>query len=209
MTCVSGHPPLWEYECRSLPIEAKSPKVRGQDTVTGKDASESTTRNVESGKRVITITRGKCAFEGTSEELATRSATFTGNLARTDGLRALYEESFSFNESVNDETVGEGAIVGRMDSSMEGGGEGCVERTKSNICEDLENKLGRVIVSLFPGGGISFVGDAGEDGSVEPENEEARFLEEQVLMVSGSLREVEDALARFWGGEREDGSDMV
>lgn len=133
------------------------------------------------------MTRGKCA----------------------DGLRVLCKESFSFNESVNDERVGEGAMVGRMDSSMEGGGEGCVKRTKSSICKDLENKLGRVIVGLFSGGGILLVGDTGEGGSVEPEKEEARFREEQVLMVSGGLREVEDALARFWGGEREeDGSDM-
>ena len=61
-TCVNGHPPLWEYECRSLPIEAKSSKVLGQDTVTGKDASESTIMKVERGKRTTTMTRGKCAF---------------------------------------------------------------------------------------------------------------------------------------------------
>jgi hypothetical protein len=55
------------------------------------------------------------------------------------------------------------------------------------------------------------VGATGEGGSVEPENEEARFLDEQVFRVRGGLREVEDALARFWGGVREDGdgSDMV
>ena len=60
MTCANGHVPLWEYACRSLPIAAKSSSVRGHDTVTGKDAKESTTRNVESGKRMITNTRGRC-----------------------------------------------------------------------------------------------------------------------------------------------------
>ena len=60
-TCVSGHVPLWEYACRSFPIAAKSSNVRGHDTVTGKDPRESTTRKVESGKRMITKTRGRCA----------------------------------------------------------------------------------------------------------------------------------------------------
>ena len=51
------------------------------------------------------------------------------------------------------------------------------------------------------------MGKSGEGGSVVPE--EVHFLDEQVLRVSGGLREVEDALARVWGGEREDGdSDM-
>jgi hypothetical protein len=55
------------------------------------------------------------------------------------------------------------------------------------------------------------VGAAGESGSVSLESEQARFLDEQVLRVSGGLREVEEARARFWGGVREDGdgSDMV
>lgn len=85
----------------------------------------------------------------TSEELATRSTTLTGNSARTDGLRVVYEESFSLNESVKDERVGEGAIVGRMDSSVEGEGEGCVKRTKSSTCIERENRLGSAMACLF------------------------------------------------------------
>ena len=102
-------------------------------------------------------------------------------------------------------------MVGRRDSSVEGVGEGCVRRMKSSICRDCENKVGKVIVWVLSGGGILLVGTTGEGGSVAPEREEARFLDEQVLRVSGGLREVEDALARFWGGVREDGegSDMV
>jgi hypothetical protein len=73
-------------------------------------------------------------LQGTGEELATRSATFTGNLRHTEVLRVLCEEPFSFNESVKDERVGDGAIVGRRDSSVEGVGEWCVKRTKSSIC---------------------------------------------------------------------------
>ena len=111
---------------------------------------------------------------------------------------------------MKDERVGEGASVGSKDPSMEGVGEGCVKRTKSSICRDRESKLGRAIVCLSSGSGIPPVGATGEGGSVEPENEEARFLDEQVLRVSGGRREVEDALARFWGGVREeDGSDMM
>lgn len=150
-------------------------------------------------------------LEETSEESATRSATFTGNPTHTEEVRVLCDEPFSFKESVKDERVGEGAMVGRRDSSVEGVGEGCVKRTKSSICRDCENNRGNVIVCLFPGDGISLVGVTGEGGSVAPESEEARFLDEQVLRVSGGLREVEDARARFWGGVREDGdgSDMV
>ena len=43
-------------------MEARSSNVRGQETVTGKDANESRTRKVERGKRTTTITRGKCAL---------------------------------------------------------------------------------------------------------------------------------------------------
>jgi hypothetical protein len=57
---------------------------------------------------------------------------------------------------------------------------------------------------LGSGSGVWLVGVSGEGGSVEPENEEARFLDEQVLRVSGGLREVEEALALFWGGVREE-----
>jgi hypothetical protein len=146
----------------------------------------------------------------TSEESATRSVTFTGNLAHTGELRVLCEDSFSFNESVKDERVGEGAMVGRRDSSVEEVREGCVKRTDSNICKDCENRLGRVIACLFSDGGALRVGVTGEGGSVAPESEEARFLDEQVLRVSAGLRDVEDARARFWGGVRqEEGSDMV
>ena len=118
-------------------------------------------------------------------------------------------ESFSLNESVKDERVGEEAMVGRMDPSVEGVGEGCVNRTKSTICRERENKLCRVIACLFSDGGVAVVGTTGEDGSIGLENEEARFLDEQVSRVSADLRDVEDARARFWGGEREDGSGMV
>ena len=118
---------------------------------------------------------------------------------------------FSFNESVKDERVGEGAMVGRRDSSVDGVEEGCEKRTESSICSDRENKVGKVIVCLFSGGGIPQVGVVGEGGSGGPEKEVARFLDEQVSRVSGGLREVEEARARFWGGVREDGdgSDMV
>ena len=150
-------------------------------------------------------------LQGTGEELATRSATFTGDLGHTEALRVLYEGPFSFKESAKDERVGEGAKVGRRDSSEEGVGEGCVKRTKSSIWRDCETKPGKLIACWFSGCGIFVVGTTGEGGSVAPEKEEARFLDEQVLRVSGGLREVEDALARFWGGVREDGdgSDMV
>lgn len=43
-------------------MEAKSSSVRGQETVTGKDDRDSTTRKVDSGKRMITNTRGRCAL---------------------------------------------------------------------------------------------------------------------------------------------------
>ena len=195
-TCANGHVPLWEYVCRSLPIEAKSSSVRGHDTVTGKDAKESTTRKVESGKRMITKTRGRRALTEPVNELATRPTTLTGNLLRTDGLRVVCEESFSFGESVKDERVGEGAIVGRRDPSMEGVGEGCVNRTKSNICRERENNLGSAMTCLFLNGGIPLVGVTGEGESTASENEEPRFLGEQVSRVSAGLRDVEDARAR-------------
>lgn len=188
-----------------MPIDARSCNVRGQDTVTGNVANESTTKKVESGKRITTITRGKCALGGQS---ATRSATVR-NRSHTEVPRVVYEDSFSFNESAKVEVVGEETIVGKRESSMDGAvGEGCAKRTNSSICTERENRLYEVIACLFSGCGISFVGETGEDDSVEPDNEEARFLDEQVLRVSGGLREVEDALARFWGGVREEGSDM-
>lgn len=123
----------------------------------------------------------------------------------------LWEGPFSFNDSVKDERVGEGAMVGRREPSEEGSGEGCAKRTKSSIWRDCENSPGKLIACWISGGGIFVVRATGEGGSVEPEKEEARFLDEQVLRVSGGLREVEEALARFWGGVREDGdgSDMV
>lgn len=136
-------------------------------------------------------------LEGRSEESATRSATFTGNLRHTEVLRLLDEEAFSFNGSVKDERVGEGAMVGRRDPSVEGVGEGWVKRTKSSVCRYCENKWGKVIVCLFSSGGVLVAGETGEGGSVTPEREEARFLEEQVFRVSGGLLEVEDARARF------------
>lgn len=152
-------------------------------------------------------------LEGTSEESATRSATFTGNLTHTEALRVLFEEPFSLSESVKDERVGEGAMVGRRDPSVERVGEGCVKRTKSSIWRDCDNKPDKVIVCLLSGEEIMQVGTTGEGGSVSPESEAARFLDEHVLRVSGVLRDVEDARARFWGGVREDGdgdgSDMV
>ena len=169
---------------------------------------ESTTRNVESGKRMITKTRGRCVLE-MSEGLA-RSTALARNSGRTDGLRMVYEESFSLGESGKDERVGEGAMVGKRDSSVEGAGEGCVTRTKSSTCIARENKVGRTIARLFSGGGMSLVGVAGEGESAAVEKEEPRFLGEQVSRVSGGLRDVEDARARFWGGEREEeGSAMV
>lgn len=64
-TCANGHVPLWEYEWRSLPIEAKSSSVRGHETVTGKDARDNTTKRVDSGKRITTNTNGACAFTET------------------------------------------------------------------------------------------------------------------------------------------------
>jgi len=123
----------------------------------------------------------------------------------------VYEESFSLSESVNVERVGEGAMVGRRDSSVgvDGMGEGCVNRTKSRTCSERENKLGSAMGCLFSEGGMPLVGETGE-GKSGSENEEPRFLDEQVLRVSGGLRDVEEARARFWGGEREEeGSDMV
>jgi len=42
-------------------------------------------------------------------------------------------ESFSLNESVKDERVGEGAMVGRRDSSVEGTREECANRSRSSI----------------------------------------------------------------------------
>ena len=123
----------------------------------------------------------------------------------------VYEESFSLTESVNVERVGEGAMVGSRDSSVgvEEVGEGCVNRTKSNTCSERENKLGSAMVCLFSEGGMPLVGESGE-GKSASEKEEPRFRDEQVLRVSGGLRDVEEARARFWGGEREEeGSDMV
>jgi len=66
---------------------------------------------------------------------------------------------------------------------------------------------------LFSNGGMPLVGGTGEGGSTAPENEEPRFLDEQVWRVSAGLRDVEDARVRFWGGVREEaegsGSDMA
>lgn len=120
-------------------------------------------------------------------------------------------ESFSLSVSVKDERVGEGAMVGRRDSSMERVGEGCVNRAKSSICKDRENRLGSTMACLVSEGRIPAVGVAGEGGSVAPEREEARFRDEQVSRVSAGLRDVEEALVRLWGGVREEGegSDMA
>jgi len=93
---------------------------------------------------------------------------------------------------------------------VEGEGEGCVNRTKSSTCSERENKVGSAIVCLFSEGGMPLVGEMGDEGKSGSENVEPAFLDEQVLRVSGGLREVEEARARFWGGEREEeGSDMV
>ena len=123
----------------------------------------------------------------------------------------VHGESFSLSVSVKDERVGEGAIVGRRDSSVEGVREGCEERAKSSIWRRRENELGSVMACLVSGGGIPLVGVASRGESTVPEKEEPRFLDEQVWMVSAGLREVEDARARLWGGVREEGegSDMV
>lgn len=157
---------------------------------------------------MITKTKGRCAF-AVIVELATIDRS-TGDPEHTDGLRVVYRESFSLHESVKDERVGEGAMVGRRDSSVEMG-EGCVNRAKSRICRERENRLGSAMGCLLSEGGMPLVGVgvAGEGESAASENEEARFLDEQVLIVSGGLQDVEDARARFWGGEREEGSDMA
>jgi len=65
----NGHAPLENMSvgpCPRGPILS----VRGQDTVTGKDAIESTTSKVESGKGTITTTRGKWCFVGSKWGIA-------------------------------------------------------------------------------------------------------------------------------------------
>jgi len=42
------------------------------------------------------------------------------DVTHTDGLRVVHVESFSLSVSVKDERVGEGAIVGKRESSVEG-----------------------------------------------------------------------------------------
>lgn len=92
-----------------------------------------------------------------------------------------HEESFSLNESVKDERVGERAIVGSRDSSAEGVGEGCTNLMESSICKERENKLGSVMdCCLFSEGGVLSVGVSGKGGSTALETEEPRFLDEQV-----------------------------
>ena len=92
-----------------------------------------------------------------------------------------YGESFSLNESVKDERVGERAIVGSRDSSVEGVGEGCANLTESSICKERENKVGSVMgCCLFSEGGVLSVGVSGKGGSTTLETEEPRFLGEQV-----------------------------
>ena len=92
----------------------------------------------------------------------------------------VYGESFSLNESVKEERVGEGAIVGRRDSSVGVVGEGWVNRTRSRTCMERENKLGSAMFCLVSDGGVPLGGVAGEGGSVASETEEPRFLDEQV-----------------------------
>ena len=89
-------------------------------------------------------------------------------------------ESFSLSVSVKDERVGEGAMVGRRDSSVEGEREGCVNRAKSNICNERENKLGSAMSCFISQGGIPLVGVTGVGGPTALETEEPRFLDEQV-----------------------------
>ena len=126
--------------------------------------------------------------------LGTRSTTCAVNSVHTDGLRVVYGESFSLSESVNDERVGEGAMVGKRESSVGvvGEGEGCANRNKSMTCNERENKVGSAMACMFSEGGKAL----GKGGSGS-ENEPPRFLDEQVLRVSGGLRDVEDARARF------------
>ena len=81
---------------------------------------------------------------------------------------------------MKDERVGEGAMVGRRDSSIEGVRETCEERAKSTIWRRRENEVGSVMACLVSGGGIPLVGLTGEGGSTAPEKEEPRFLDEQV-----------------------------
>lgn len=123
----------------------------------------------------------------------------------------VHGKSFSLSVSVKDERVGEGAMVGRRESSVEGVREGCGERVKSSICKKREKEFWKAMACLVSGGGIPLVGVAGEGGSSVSEKDEPRFLDEQVWMVSAGLREVEEARARLGGGVREEGegSDMV
>lgn len=148
---------------------------------------------------------------GNSEALAGRSTTFTGNQIHTGGLRVAHGESTSLSASAKDETVGEEAMVGRRDSSMEGVEEEWEGRIKSSFCRERESILSSAMARLDLEGGVPLVGVSGEGGSAAAEKEEAGFLDEQVLRVSGALREVEEALARLRGGEREEGegSDMA
>ena len=92
----------------------------------------------------------------------------------------MYGESTSLSVSVKDERVGDEAIVGRRDSSVEGVGEEWEGRIKSSFCNERENKVSSAIVRLVLEGGVPLVGVSGEGTSAVPEKEEARFLEEQV-----------------------------
>ena len=102
------------------------------------------------------------------------------NATHTDGLRVVYVESFSLSVSVKDERVGEGAIVGKRESSVEGVIQWGEERGKSNICRRRENGLGNAMTCFVSGGGITLTGATGEGGSTASEKEEPRFRDEQV-----------------------------
>lgn len=91
-----------------------------------------------------------------------------------------YESSFSLSESVGDERVGEVTMVGRSDPSVEGVGEWWANRTKSIIWSKRENEFGNIARCLFSGGGMSPVAVTGDGRCAAPENEEPRFLGEQV-----------------------------
>lgn len=89
-------------------------------------------------------------------------------------------ESTSLSVSVKDERVGEEAMVGRRDSSVEEVGEEWEGRIKSSLRKERENKFSSAMVRLVLEGGAPLVGVSGEGGSAAPETEEARFLGEQV-----------------------------
>ena len=91
----------------------------------------------------------------------------------------MHGESTSLSASVKDETVGEEAMVGRRDSSVEGVEEEWEARIKSSLCKERENMLSSAMARLVLEGGVPLVGVSGEGGSAAAEKE-AGFLGEQV-----------------------------